>query len=261
MKSEYLIIISTTITIVFCIGIFAYLLKKKKGNIGLYISIIGIFLSAFFNLVTSQKAINTLADLVYSPQSDSGLATQQIDYIDSNQIPMEESSSTNNYSQNEENQIPDDNTTDWVVKNRNDVIYKDDIFVVQLFVRKAGSKEWKKSIEADLGEIIEFQVEYRNTTGDSNPVMVRASIPTNMEYIDNSTFLYNSSHQDGIAYLDCLSGVNIGSYQRNGNAYVRFKTVIIDNNLAEGNNRLITWVKITSNNEALINSADVLVAK
>lgn len=93
-------------------------------------------------------------------------------------------------------------------------------------------------------------------------IMVRSSLPDNMEYIDGSTVLYNSSHSEGLEMFDIVSSaINIGDYKRQGNAFIGFKARIRDVSLAEGNNQLVTWVKITQNNEALCYDASAFVMK
>ena len=133
---------------------------------------------------------------------------------------------------------------------------------VNITERLDGTKTWQtESMEADVGDIVEFQIELVNSRGFmsgfldkfaennnlkivSDDVMIRAVLPDNMEYINNSTILYNSNHKEGISLSDndiSTNGINTGDYFINANSYVRFKCKIKDVNLKSGNNQLVTW--------------------
>jgi len=137
---------------------------------------------------------------------------------------------------------------------------------LSMSVRYVGYTEWEKELsDARDGDIVEFQVEFRNSRGylssflskiaDSNDlqissdnIMIRAILPDNLEYMDGSTVLYNSVYQEGVRLLDdtvTTSGINIGSYMINGNAYIRFICRVGNENLEKGDNILITWVNST----------------
>lgn len=63
-------------------------------------------------------------------------------------------------------------------------------------VRIKGTKEWAESVEAKVGDEVEYQIEYTNLlTEQVNNVMIRDILPTNVEYVQNSTYLYNSNYQ------------------------------------------------------------------
>lgn len=80
--------------------------------------------------------------------------------------------------------------------------------------------------------------------------MVKISPPLGMEYINGSTKVYKSSYPDGLSINsdDIVSdqGVNIGGYNVNANAYIRFRTKVVDNKLVYGTNRLVMWSKVTN---------------
>ena len=103
--------------------------------------------------------------------------------------------------------------------------------------------------------------------------MAVVSPPFGMEYVTGSTMLYNYNYPDGVAIapdnIATQEGINIGGYNVNGNAYVRFRTVVTDESKAPVTNRLVMWAKITNRYiaeggddqrpEALSDSADVYV--
>ena len=80
--------------------------------------------------------------------------------------------------------------------------------------------------------------------------MIRDILPDNMEYVAGSTVLYNSNYQDGVKVTDdtvTTSGINIGSYNARGNAYVRFTAKVTNKNLVCGYNQLVNWANATVN--------------
>lgn len=158
---------------------------------------------------------------------------------------------------------PDQEAVKWVVVNRNDIIYKDDIFLTEMQMRRLGEDNWYKTLDCEIGEEIEFQVHYRNGAyNQASDVMVRVSLPSNMEYIQDTAVLFNDlTGKDGQHYKDpTTEAVNIGNYSVYADGYLRFRTKIVNKSLERGkNNRLIPWAKISSNGEALQDSTQLYV--
>lgn len=132
-------------------------------------------------------------------------------------------------------------------------------------VRIKGTKEWAESVEAKVGDEVEYQIEYTNLlTEQVNNVMIRDILPTNVEYVQNSTYLYNSNYQNGTLLKDntlTTSGINIGSYNAKGNAYVRFTGKVVDKTLACGKNQLVNWASSTVDGAVSKDDASVMVTK
>lgn len=132
-------------------------------------------------------------------------------------------------------------------------------------VRLAGTKTWQKSVDAKVGDKVEYQIQYKNNNDSTvQNVMIRDSLPNNMKYLANTTKLFNSNMPKGaIAKTDTLTttGINIGDYAVNGNGFVRFSAQVVDKDLVCGNNRLINWAKASANGFAVQDSADVFVNK
>ena len=151
------------------------------------------------------------------------------------------------------------------VNARSDVFFSDDIFLVELQVRKQGEHSWRRSIDAEIGDVLEFQAMYVNKTSETaNDIMARVILPNNLSYIENSTVLYNSNYQEGARVIEntlCDSGINIGNYYPRGNAYIRFSATVQDNTLEEGSNELINWITVTSSGKVLYDSSSIYVAK
>ena len=132
-------------------------------------------------------------------------------------------------------------------------------------VRIKGTKTWSESVEAKVGDEVEYQIEYKNLFADQvKNVMIRDILPTNVEYVQNSTYLFNESHQNGVLLKDntvTTSGINIGTYNAKGNAYVRFTGKVVDKTMACGNNQLVNWASATVNGSVYKDDASVFVTK
>lgn len=142
--------------------------------------------------------------------------------------------------------------------------------LVEKKVRLAGTTEWSNEIDAKIGDEVEFQIQYKNlTNGDQMNVMMKDILPKNMEYVPNSTILFNADHKKGFKMSDdgiTSTGVNIGNYGPNSNAYVRFTAKVVDNTLQCGGNILGNWAQVgvgkkTIQDYALVNVAKVCTAE
>ena len=122
---------------------------------------------------------------------------------------------------------------------------------LQKQVRIKGTKTWSESVEAKVGDEVEYQIEYENLLAEQvKDVMIRDILPTNVEYVENSTYLYNSNYESGVLLQDntvTTSGINIGNYSPNANAFVRFTGKVVDKTLACGDNQLVNWANVTVN--------------
>ena len=125
-------------------------------------------------------------------------------------------------------------------------------------VRIKGSKDWSESVEAKVGDEVEYQIEYVNLLSeDVKDVMIRDVLPTNVEYVQNSTYLYNANYQSGVLLKDntvTTTGINIGSYSAKGNAYVRFTGKVVDKSMTCGKNQLVNWASATVSGSAIKNA-------
>ena len=123
---------------------------------------------------------------------------------------------------------------------------------IEKTVRRLDDKKFSETVDAKVGETVEYQIHYKNLNSNTvENVVLRDSLPTNMEYVKGSTMLYNSNHKDGIKIdQDTLvtDGINIGAYKVNGSAYIRFKAVVKDVKLECGKNALVNWAKASVRN-------------
>ena len=137
-------------------------------------------------------------------------------------------------------------------------------------VRIKGTKTWSESVEAKVGDEVEYQIEYVNLLSEQvKDVMIRDVLPTNVEYVKDSTYLYNSNYQNGVQLKEntlTTTGINIGTYNAKGNAYVRFTGKVVDKTMACGDNQLVNWASATVSGSSVKNAvykddASVMVKK
>ena len=130
---------------------------------------------------------------------------------------------------------------------------------------KGSGEKFAESVEAKVGDEVEFQIEYVNLLSETvKDVMIRDVLPNNLEYVENSTYLYNSNYKTGKLLSDntvTTSGLNIGSYNARGNAYVRFTAKVVDNSMACGSNQLVNWASSTVASKVMKDDASVMVTK
>lgn len=143
-------------------------------------------------------------------------------------------------------------------------------FTVKTMVRLAGEKEWRESIDAEIGDQVEFQIEYNNTSTETqNDVMIRDILPGNLKYVAGTTKLYNYNHQNWATLTpdgDIVTrGVNIGSYvgspdgTQGGNAFIRFTAEVVDSNLEEGINTIENFVWVGVNDTTIEDSIKIII--
>ena len=140
----------------------------------------------------------------------------------------------------------------------------DNSYIVEKQVRKAGTTEWKESVDAKVGEKVEYRIHYKNTSDNATTnVMVKDVLPENMKYIEGTTVLYNATNPKGIARDDTVAtaGVNIGGYAVNGDGYVVFTAEVVNNSLTCGANTVTNWGQVGVGETTLQDSAVVNVVK
>lgn len=132
-------------------------------------------------------------------------------------------------------------------------------------IKGDADKTWKESVVAKVGDEVEYQIEYVNLLDEEvKNVMIRDVLPTNVEYVKDSTYLYNSNYQSGVLLKDntlTTTGINIGNYSSKGNAYVRFTGKVVDNSLVCGANQLVNWASATVNGKVFKDDASVALDK
>lgn len=142
-------------------------------------------------------------------------------------------------------------------------------YLIEPQVRLLGEKEWHSSIDAEVGDKVEFQIQYCNREAEDivhENVFIRDVLPENIRYIEGSTLLYNGGHRDGML-LDqdsdelTSTGINIGNYAKGANAYIRFTAEVADVSLKPGSNMLVSWARGTVQSSLIQNYVTVMVNK
>ena len=130
-----------------------------------------------------------------------------------------------------------------------------------------GEKSWVETVNAKSGDTVQFQIHAKNTgsAGIQN-LVIRDILPKGLNYVAGSTKLYNTSNPKGLKVSDNViqnSGINIGSYQPNGDAYVRFDaTVSAENSLPVCGENTLTNIAQASDQKIVKNdTASVKVTK
>ncbi len=140
-------------------------------------------------------------------------------------------------------------------------------FTVSQKVRLEGDTEWHDSVEVKVGDKVEYQIQYRNTSEGNathRDVMIRDVLPNNVRYVEGSTKLYNSTYPQGAAVNQdtvATTGINIGHYSKGANAFVRFTGEVVDKNLQAGSNTLVNWARATVGEKMIQTSATVHLTK
>ncbi len=144
---------------------------------------------------------------------------------------------------------------------------------IEKTVRKMTDTKFSEEVNAEVGETVEYQIHYKNlNASEVKDVIIRDSLPKNMELVKGSTKLYNTNYPKGATVNNdsiITDGINIGSYLVNGSAYIRFQATVKDASLVCGTNRLTNWAKadalvgVSTNVKAFAvqDDADVYVEK
>ena len=130
-----------------------------------------------------------------------------------------------------------------------------------------GEKTWTETVSAKGGDTVQFQIHAKNTgsAGIQN-LVIRDILPKGLNYVAGSTKLYNTSNPKGLKVSDNIiqnSGINIGTYQANGDAYVRFDaTVAAEKDLPVCGDNVLTNIAQASDQKIVKNdTASVRITK
>lgn len=141
-------------------------------------------------------------------------------------------------------------------------------FSIQKQVRINGNKGWNESVNAKVGDKVDYRLIFTNEGNTTyNDVIIKDILPSNLKFVEGSMKLVNANHKDGLVLSGndvVAGGLNIGDYAGNTNAIVYFTAEVVDNSLSCGNNTLTNWAQVyvgDGTNGAKQDDADVVVAK
>ena len=145
---------------------------------------------------------------------------------------------------------------------------KTDIDLAKTVRNKTNSeKTWAETVNAKGGDTVQFQIHAKNTgsVGIQN-LVIRDILPKGLNYVAGTTKLYNTSNPNGLKVSDNIiqnSGINIGTYQANGDAYVRFDaTVAAEKDLPVCGDNVLTNIAQASDQKIVKNdTASVRITK
>lgn len=139
-------------------------------------------------------------------------------------------------------------------------------FWVEQKVRLVGTSSWDTTVEAQVGDMVELQVQYKNISeSDHANVMLRCILPPSLRYIPSSTTVYNSVYKEGVKieqdYIATTKAINIGNYRPSANAYMRITAEVLGDNLKVGSNTLVSWAQCCVKRVTLQDYAAAIVHK
>lgn len=143
-------------------------------------------------------------------------------------------------------------------------------FTVEKKVRLSGTTDWQKSITAQPGQKVDYQIGYENTgsTVQSN-VIAQDKLPAGVHYITGSTTVKNADNAQGNGLaitndnLIGADGLNFGSYDTESNALIRFSATLPSNDELAicGPNNLVNTATVATQNGEKSDTATVTVTK
>ena len=136
----------------------------------------------------------------------------------------------------------------------------------QVRLKDGEDKTWKDSLNVKVGDKVEYQLTYQNTSDTTQEnVVISDVLPANVKYVAGSTVLYNVNHPSGLVLdTDAIvedNGINIGAYTAGSNAFIRFTAEVVDNDLECGSNTLVNWGQASVGETMLQDHAEVVLTK
>lgn len=143
-------------------------------------------------------------------------------------------------------------------------VFTDHNYVVDKRVKLHGSDaDWSESVNAKVGDLVDFIIKYQNTTENAvSNVAIRDILPNNME-LASDIVLKNGTNPDGLVLKgNATTGwVDIGGYGVDAKAYVYLTAKVVDKSMICGKNILRNWGQIGVGKVTRQDSADVVVQK
>lgn len=138
-------------------------------------------------------------------------------------------------------------------------------FSIETKVRLADNEDetWQDTVEAKVGDKVEFQIQYKNTSDyKQDGVVIKDVLPSNLRYVDGTAKLYNVLYPNGATFTEgtlVTTGVKIGSYTAGSNAAICFTAEVVNDNLVDVSNTLYNWGQVGVGAKTLQDDATVHV--
>lgn len=152
----------------------------------------------------------------------------------------------NIYTKADDSELSDDPLLDEYITEVYDINNLENASLVEVKVRN-NSKDnpiWGDTVEINIGDQIEFQIEYKNTSEyTQNDVIVFNTLAENVKYVEGTSKKHDANNPNGVKInsdeLFSSNGVNIGSFEPGTNSYINFTVEIIDVGLTNGSRTLM----------------------
>lgn len=91
-------------------------------------------------------------------------------------------------------------------------------------------KTFKESVNVKPGALVDYQIHYKNTSGQNvRDVVIKDALPAGVTYQSGTSYLLTSTGSKQIADGVTTTGVNIGGFDADGDAYIKFTAKVTSN--------------------------------
>jgi len=108
---------------------------------------------------------------------------------------------------------------------------------VNIYMREFGTEEWRVGERVEPGASVDVLIRAENqTSGILNDMIVGSNLANYLSYVPGSTVIFNDNHPHGIAGTTnnvATGGIDIGGYERDAVAYVKFTVEVASTNVFE----------------------------
>lgn len=242
---------------------------KEKSKVAIIVAIVGVVSSAVSGVV-SGIASSSITKIQQYEYWNSQLTSTNEFWISQISNIQNNNNNNNNNSNNNSNGNNINITNNYPITEKDIEENSNNIdFTVDTTVRLADNEDkiWYKNIEASIGDILEFDIEYKNTGDvDQKNVVIKDILPDGLRLLSENVTLYNVNHKSGLVLDngDSLieNGFNVGSYTYGSNAFLRFRAEVVDEGaLSYGSNTLTNWGQAEVGQKTIKNSVNIYVNK
>lgn len=137
--------------------------------------------------------------------------------------------------------------------------------ILQKQVRRVDSEDgkWRDSVTAQIGDVVEFRVQYTNGSGSPQKVTISEELPPCFEYVKSEAFLYSPGALEGKP-LDSgtfvASDMEVGRCGPEETVAVHYAVEVIDYPPEDQQGREWNWTKVRAGSKVLENYAEVTIS-
>lgn len=152
----------------------------------------------------------------------------------------------NIYTEADDSELSNDPLLDEYVTETYDINDLETASSVEIKVRNNSKNNpvWNDTVDINVGDQIEFQIEYKNTSGyTQNDIVVLDTLAENVKYVEGTAKKHDANNPNGVKInpdeLFSSNGLNLGSFDPGANSYINFTIEIIDVGLTDGSRTLM----------------------